>query len=523
MGNLIANHYKWIDHLSRSTSEWSGSNHYGGVPHSFSNDLIEQNLIEKSGDLYKLTEKGKEVHKNKLENIKLIEELHKLSKSHKEKAILEETLRNEYGVPDIEMYVFLDTGYKDVRFRKSLKLIDIESIWDFLDKKRFSLGTVFSLLEEAKKRITEEKSLEIVFQEVFDEKIKNGLIKECVSHARGSYEEVTYVIMKHMKKEEPISSNRARINARKRREKKQNDLKLNIKQSKIEEIKIEEIKIESSNLDDLINEWKSSKTEFEKAKIEDKIWRKRVEFKINSHKEGMARSLASVLNISAFGIRNRQFLFLSGEDVSELWKKVDKENYPVSIAKNILKKAKEKSDINSSLSEIIKIEINNYEKIGFLSKTKEGKYFRKNIGVNSKVREVETDREVPNEWNSFKATMIEFIKNETAEVDEILKYGIISEFIIDIEILIRDYGSKINKAKAKTPLVKNIRKSEIEEACSIIGVKSPYNMDEVKKNFRKLAKDSHPDIHGPDMEWKFKEVVSAYRLIEEYVQQNGQK
>ncbi len=54
----------------------------------------------------------------------------------------------------------------------------------------------------------------------------------------------------------------------------------------------------------------------------------------------------------------------------------------------------------------------------------------------------------------------------------------------------------------------------IREACKILGVKCPPEPDEMKKSYKILVKDLHPDTsenHTPEKEARFREVVKAYR------------
>ena len=55
----------------------------------------------------------------------------------------------------------------------------------------------------------------------------------------------------------------------------------------------------------------------------------------------------------------------------------------------------------------------------------------------------------------------------------------------------------------------------LNAAAQILEVHFPLNLDEIKTNYKRLAKIYHPDSHGGDkkLEERFKDVTEAYRLI----------
>src|SRR5437588_588561 len=49
----------------------------------------------------------------------------------------------------------------------------------------------------------------------------------------------------------------------------------------------------------------------------------------------------------------------------------------------------------------------------------------------------------------------------------------------------------------------------------VLGVSSSADETEIKKSFRRLARELHPDVnaHDPDAESKFKEIAEAYEIL----------
>src|SRR3979411_1474096 len=49
----------------------------------------------------------------------------------------------------------------------------------------------------------------------------------------------------------------------------------------------------------------------------------------------------------------------------------------------------------------------------------------------------------------------------------------------------------------------------------VLGVEREANDQEIKKSFRQLARELHPDVnaHDPDAEEKFKEAAEAYEIL----------
>lgn len=56
------------------------------------------------------------------------------------------------------------------------------------------------------------------------------------------------------------------------------------------------------------------------------------------------------------------------------------------------------------------------------------------------------------------------------------------------------------------------------KACAVLGVHWPVNADEVKKAYRKLAKEAHPDAGGS--EERFRQVQEAYEVLKPMVEQS---
>lgn len=51
------------------------------------------------------------------------------------------------------------------------------------------------------------------------------------------------------------------------------------------------------------------------------------------------------------------------------------------------------------------------------------------------------------------------------------------------------------------------------EALEILGLSRKFTQEEVKLNYRKLARKYHPDIAGPEYHSKFVKINEAYELV----------
>lgn len=51
------------------------------------------------------------------------------------------------------------------------------------------------------------------------------------------------------------------------------------------------------------------------------------------------------------------------------------------------------------------------------------------------------------------------------------------------------------------------------EALSVLGLKEGYSASELKKAYRQLARQSHPDVFGEGKAEEFKKIKDAYELI----------
>jgi hypothetical protein len=275
---------------------------------------------------------------------------------------------------------------------------------------------------------------------------------------------------------------------------------------------------------ELIEKHKTSTSQYEKACLESEIWEIiRTDNTFSDvRKKGIGHSLRGILGETLGSIINRHTLFHRGFEVKVLWEKIDHEGMTISSALKILQKAKKNKNI--SLLESVNNELHSYNSLGILVMRKNGKSFRKKYRVQSEKKMKKVEFEIPENWDLLKKSVADFLKNETSEVNDLSNYEIISNFIIDLEFLIRDCRNKINKLKEQP---KAVKKSEIEEACSVLGIDrfkfgDKIDLEIAKSKFKKLVRDSHPDLHGVKFEWKFKEIVSAFRIVEDYVTINSQ-
>jgi molecular chaperone DnaJ len=53
----------------------------------------------------------------------------------------------------------------------------------------------------------------------------------------------------------------------------------------------------------------------------------------------------------------------------------------------------------------------------------------------------------------------------------------------------------------------------VKDYYAVLGVPKTATEAEIKKAYRKLAREHHPDVAGPDAEDHFKEVAAAYEVL----------
>ena len=60
-----------------------------------------------------------------------------------------------------------------------------------------------------------------------------------------------------------------------------------------------------------------------------------------------------------------------------------------------------------------------------------------------------------------------------------------------------------------------VREQDLRAAASFLGVDRDASGDEIKKAFRRLARETHPDANPdkPDAEERFREVAEAYEIL----------
>ena len=72
-----------------------------------------------------------------------------------------------------------------------------------------------------------------------------------------------------------------------------------------------------------------------------------------------------------------------------------------------------------------------------------------------------------------------------------------------------------SRASSKTPMPRTDATSMPRDPYEVLGVERDASAQEIKKAFRQLARELHPDVnaHDPDAEEKFKEAAEAYEIL----------
>src|SRR5271167_2559757 len=70
-------------------------------------------------------------------------------------------------------------------------------------------------------------------------------------------------------------------------------------------------------------------------------------------------------------------------------------------------------------------------------------------------------------------------------------------------------------ASSKTPMPRTSRTAVPRDPYEVLGVARNASDQQIKKAFRQLARELHPDVnaHDPDAEEKFKEAAEAYEIL----------
>src|SRR6202035_4325967 len=72
-----------------------------------------------------------------------------------------------------------------------------------------------------------------------------------------------------------------------------------------------------------------------------------------------------------------------------------------------------------------------------------------------------------------------------------------------------------SRASSKTPMPRTDKTSMPRDPYEVLGVGRNASEQEIKKAFRQLARELHPDVnaHDPDAEEKFKDAAEAYEIL----------
>lgn len=82
----------------------------------------------------------------------------------------------------------------------------------------------------------------------------------------------------------------------------------------------------------------------------------------------------------------------------------------------------------------------------------------------------------------------------------------------------KQHKKKNKSTKQQQQISKELQK--IYDACTVLGVDFPVNYEILRKSYKKLVKQYHPDINKKDLdaEAKLRRIVAAYKLVTEYLQ-----
>ncbi len=111
--------------------------------------------------------------------------------------------------------------------------------------------------------------------------------------------------------------------------------------------------------------------------------------------------------------------------------------------------------------------------------------------------------------NNYEYIYTVFVKSKTLlEFSAVLK----SRFKFSSEVIFNLYNS-FKQSSENTESQETGSKDVLDEAYSVLGVKSGASLSEVKKAFREKARILHPDFTRNQDDTKFKELNSAYQLV----------
>lgn len=131
------------------------------------------------------------------------------------------------------------------------------------------------------------------------------------------------------------------------------------------------------------------------------------------------------------------------------------------------------------------------------------------------------------EWKRIRTITESIVSREMSELDEVEREAIIFDLRVDIDVLVRQYKSRI-KTRVKNGLRGDwndrTERRKMIAALRALGMDPPSpggvpDMDLVRRTFRRVAADSHPDRHqgNEHVASVFRSVNQAYQTIVEYV------
>ena len=104
-------------------------------------------------------------------------------------------------------------------------------------------------------------------------------------------------------------------------------------------------------------------------------------------------------------------------------------------------------------------------------------------------------------------------------------YKVIEQIDVFFQDELNNFGQNANRENFfRNKLINENLTIEENNALTILNLKLPLTLDNIKKNYKKLVKIFHPDVNGnnKNAEEKFKEINKSYKIIlQKFKNENG--